>query len=179
MSEIRARLDARQLVRADFVQTRTMADLQRPLVARGKLMVWAPAGVIWRIEQPFRTAYVLRDESTIEIAADGARSVRQARDDRGTARVGRILRALLKGDTKALDEWFDTDARASAERWSITLSPKPGAMAFFFKSLQLSGGDFVDRVLIEEENGDSTQMLFRNQRDGDSPTDEERRLLTE
>src|SRR6266571_7811493 len=98
MADIRARLEAHDLIRADFVQTRTMADLQRPLVSRGRVVVWGPGGVIWQVEQPFRATYVLRNESTIEIDAEGARTVRSARDDRGAARIGRVLRAVLKGD---------------------------------------------------------------------------------
>ncbi len=177
MTDIRARLQAHDLVRADFVQTRTMKDLERPLVSRGRLVVWGPGGVIWQTEQPFRATYVLRDDSTIEIAADGARTVRSARDDRGAARIGRVLRAVLKGDAKALEEWFEAEPRVSGGRWSLALSPRQGPMAFFVKSVQLSGGEFVDSVRIVEETGDATHMQFRNHHGGGALSDEERRLL--
>jgi len=165
MTDIRARLQAHDLVRADFVQTRTMKDLERPLVSRGRLVVWGPGGVIWQTEQPFRATYVLRDDSTIEIAADGA------------ARIGRVLRAVLKGDAKALEEWFEAEPRVSGGRWSLALSPRQGPMAFFVKSVQLSGGEFVDSVRIVEETGDATHMQFRNHHGGGALSDEERRLL--
>ena len=178
MGDIRARLDAHAVVRAEFVQTRTMADLQRPLVTRGRMVVWGPGGVIWQIEKPVRATYVLRDESTIEIAADGTRTVRSARDDRGAARIGRVLRAVLKGDAKALDAWFDAVAQIADKRWTLTLAPRQGPLAFYVKSVQLSGGEFVDSVRIVEENGDATQMQFHNSRAGSEPSEEERRLLS-
>ena len=177
MSQIRARLDAHPVVRAEFVQTRTMADLQRPLVSRGRLVVWESAGVIWQIEQPFRAIHVLREESTIEIASDGRRTVRSARDDRGAARIGRVLRAVLKGDGKALEEWFEADAKVAGEQWTLVLVPRQGPMSYFVKSVQLSGGEYLDSVRIVEENGDATQMQFRNQRGDRTPSEEERRLL--
>jgi hypothetical protein len=179
MTQIRTRLDAHPVVRAEFVQTRTMADLQRPLVSRGRLVVWDSAGVIWQIEQPFRTTHVLREDSTVEIASDGRRTVRSARDDRGAARVGRVLRAVLKGDPKALDEWFDADAKVSGGRWTLALVPRQGPMAYFLKSVQLDGGEYLDSVRIVEENGDATQMQFRNQSGARAPSDEERRLLSD
>ena len=178
MTQIRARLDAHPVVRAEFVQTRTMADLGRPLVSRGRLVVWESAGVIWQIEQPIRATHVLREDSTLEIAPDGTRTVRSASDDRGAARIGRVLRAVLKGDPRALDEWFDAEAKVSGERWTLALLPRQGPMAYFVKSVQLSGGEFLDSVRIVEENGDATQMQFRGQRGDRAPSEEERRLLT-
>jgi hypothetical protein len=178
LGDIRARLDAHAVVRAEFVQTRTMADLARPLVTRGRMVVWGAGGVIWQIEKPVRATYVLRDDSTLEIAADGTRTVRSARDDRGAARIGRVLRAVLKGDARTLGEWFEADPRIAGERWSLALAPRQGPLAFYVKSVQISGAEFVHSVRIVEENGDTTQMQFHNSRGDAAPNDEERRLLT-
>lgn len=176
LETIRSKLELHPRIRADFVQTRRMAELQRPLVARGKLLVWGSAGVIWEIEQPVRASYVLRDATTIEVA-DGRETVRSAQDDAGSARVGRILRALVHGDMQSLEQWFEIGARAGAGRWTITLTPRAGPLASFLKSMQVSGADYVEGVLVEETGGDATQIHFRNQRDGVSLTQEERRLL--
>jgi hypothetical protein len=178
MGDIRARLDAHPVVRAEFVQTRTMADLQRPLVSRGRIVVWGPGGVIWQLEKPVRATYALRDDRTIEIAADGTRTERSAQDDRGAARIGRVLRAVLKGDARTLGEWFDAEPRIAGEHWSLALAPRQGPLAFYVKSVQISGGEFVDSVRIVEENGDATQMQFHNQREASEPSEEERRLLS-
>jgi hypothetical protein len=142
------------------------------------MIVWGPGGVIWQIEKPVRATFALRDESTLEIAADGTRTVRSARDDRGAARIGRVLRAVLKGDARTLAEWFDADPRVTGERWSLALTPRQGPLAFYVKSVQISGGEFVDSVRIVEENGDATQMQFHNQRAAGEPSEEERRLLS-
>jgi len=176
-ASIQSRLDKHVVVRADFLQMRTMADLARPQLSRGKLVAWNAGGVIWHIEQPFKATYVLRDERTIEILADGRRSERAAGDDRGAARIGRVLRALLKGDTKTLDEWFEAKARLEGERWTLTLVPRSGPLGYYVKSIQLYGGEFVEGVRIVEENGDATHMQFRNSHAADAPSDEERRLL--
>jgi hypothetical protein len=175
---IQARLEKHAVVRAEFVQMRTMKDLQRPQLSRGQLVSWTAGGVIWQVEQPFKTTYILREERTIEIAADGRRTERSAIDDRGAARIGRVLRAVLKGDAKALDDLFETRARVEGERWSLVLVPRNGPMAYFVKSIDLYGGEFIEGVRITEENGDATHMQFRNPRAADAPSEHERQLLT-
>ena len=174
---IQARLEKHTVVRAEFLQMRTMKDLQRPQLSRGRLVAWNAGGVIWQIEQPFRATYVLRDERTIEIGADGTRTERSAAEDRGAARIGRVLRAVLKGDAKSLDDWFEARPRIEGERWSLTLVPKAGSLSFFVKSIQLYGADFVEGVRIVEENGDATHMQFRNPQAADAPSEGERKLL--
>jgi hypothetical protein len=175
---IQARLEKHAVVRAEFVQMRTMAELKRPQLSRGRLVAWNAGGVIWEIDQPFRATYVLREDRTIEIASDGTRTERAAAEDRGGARIGRVLRAVLKGDTKSLDDWFESRARLEGERWTLTLVPRSGPVAFYVKSIQLYGADFIEGVRILEENGDATHMQFRNLHAADAPSDEERRLLT-
>jgi hypothetical protein len=177
MAQIRARLDKHPQLRADYVQTKRMADVQRPQVARGRMLVWGGDGVIWEIDQPFRAAYVLRDDQTIQIAADGRQTVRRAGDDAVSARVGRVLSAVVHGDIKALEQWFTIGARMEGERWSIALTPRPGPMASFVKSMRISGGEFVEAVGIEEAGGDTTQIEFRNHRRAAPLSEDERRLL--
>jgi hypothetical protein len=177
LSDIRARLDKHPQLRANYVQTRRMADVQRPQVARGRMLVWGRDGVIWEIDKPFRAAYVLREEQTIQIAADGRQTVRRAEDDAVSARVGRVLNAVVHGDTRALEQWFNIGARMEGGRWSIALTPRQGPMASFLKSMQISGGEFVEAVGIEETGGDTTQIEFRNHRDAAPLSEQERRLL--
>jgi len=88
-----------------------------------------------------------------------------------------IVKSLLQGDADALSQWFDVAARATPERWTITLTPHPGVLASYLKAMQVSGDEYVERVDIEEAGGDSTQIRFRNHRDGGALTEEERRLL--
>jgi hypothetical protein len=158
LAAIRARLDQHPQVRADYVQTRRMADVKRPLVARGRMLVWGRDGVIWEIEQPFRAAYVLREDQTVEVSADGRETVRRAQDDAVSARVGRILNALVHGDAQSLEQWFGIEARIEGPHWSIVLTPRPGPIASFLKSMRIAGGDFVEATAIEEANGDSTRI---------------------
>ena len=177
LARIRALLDAQPRLRAEFDQTRRSAELERPVLAHGRMLVWREAGVLWQIEQPVKMLVVLREDVTIQIDANGRRRTQRTDDDAGAARAGRILGALLNGDTATLEQWFDIAARINAQQWSIALTPRRGAVAAFLRSMQVSGDKYVQTVAIDEVNGDSTQISFRNHRDAAPLTSEEASLL--
>jgi outer membrane lipoprotein carrier protein LolA len=174
---IRALLDAQPRLRAEFDQTKRSAELERPVLAHGRMLVWREAGVLWQMEQPVKMLVVLREDVTIQIDASGRRRIQSADHDAAAARTGRILGALLNGDTATLEQWFDIAARIDAQQWSIALTPRRGAMAAFLTSMQVSGDKYVRSVAIDEANGDSTHISFRNHRDAAPLTSEEASLL--
>ena len=174
---IRALLDAQPRLRAEFDQTKRSAELERPVLAHGRMLVWREAGVLWQMEQPVKMLVVLREDVTIQIDASGRRRTQRADHDAAAARTGRILGALLNGDTATLEQWFDIAARIDAQQWSIALTPRRGAMAAFLTSMQVSGDKYVRSVAIDEANGDSTHISFRNHRDAAPLTSEEASLL--
>jgi len=177
LARIRALLDAQPRLRAEFDQTRRSAELERPVLAHGRMLVWRDAGVLWQIEQPVKMLVVLREDVTIQIDASGRRRTQRADSDAAAARAGRILGALLNGDTATLEQWFDIAARIDAQQWSIALTPRRGPVASFLHSMQVGGDNYVRTVAIEETNGDSTQISFRNHRDAAPLTSEEASLL--
>lgn len=177
METVRARLDANPEVRADFVQTRRSPDLERPLVARGRMVVWGKAGVIWETTQPARNVVALRTDRTILVDARGARTERRAEDDAVTARIGRVLRALLHGDAATLEKWFRVTVQLDGPRWTITLAPHRGPLASFIEAMQVGGADYLEVVDIRELGGESTRIQFSNHRHAAPLSEDERSLL--
>jgi hypothetical protein len=177
LARIRALLEAQPHLRAEFEQTKRMTDVERPLVAHGRLLVWGEAGVVWEIDQPVKMAIVLREDTTTQIDAEGRRKTRRARDDAAAARIGRVLRALLHGDTATLEQWFEIAARMERSRWTIILTPRRGPMAAFLTTMEVSGERYVEHVAIDEASGDSTRIRFRNYRDAAPLSENERGLL--
>jgi hypothetical protein len=129
------------------------------------------------IEQPYRVTYVLKQDTMIEIAADGARTLRSAREAPAAARTSRIVRALVGGEPGALGNWFEAEGSVTGAQWKIALTPKQSQFSQFLKAVRLVGAEFVEEVGIDEANGDATRIEFRNHRAG-ALSDEERRVFT-
>lgn len=162
LSQIGAQIEQHAVVRAEFVQTKQMAALKRPLVTRGRLTFSRTHGVLWQIEQPYRMSYVLGETRIVEIGSDGVRRIRETRDVPGLAQVGRVFRAVLGANSDALREYFDATVQGDPAKWSIELKPRQSQLAQYLSGMQLSGGRFVEEIRISEAAGDSTQIRFSN-----------------
>jgi hypothetical protein len=162
LARIGARMEQPPVVRAEFVQSKQMSALKRPLITSGRLVFSRRHGVLWQIEQPYRMSYVLGEERIIEIAADGTRRERGLRDVPGLAQVGRVFRAMLGANTGVLRELFEVSVRGDPDKWDIELKPRQVQLTQFLSGLQLSGGRFVENIRLSEPSGDTTQIRFRN-----------------
>lgn len=168
------RLAQHPVLRAEFVQEKQMAAFKKPLVTRGRLVFVRGQGVLWMIEAPLKLTYVLSDDRIAEIGEDGKVQTRTAQEVPGLAQVGRVFRALLGAQTDALKDIFTIAPEGSPEAWRMTLTPKQGPVGQFMRQVQLAGSRHLDRIRIEESNGDATTISFRNTTEADAPSAEER-----
>jgi len=159
------RIEQAPVLRADFTQEKQMAAFRKPLQTRGQFTFASGQGVIWQIEAPLKVAYVLGEDRIVEIGEDGAAQVRTARDIPGLAQVGALLRALLGAQTDTLAELFTVTPAGTLDAWFLTLTPKPGLLAQAMREVRMNGSRHVERIYIEEANGDSITLNFGNFRE--------------
>ncbi|CAG0961311.1 hypothetical protein MTYP_00744 [Methylophilaceae bacterium] len=178
LTDIGKQIEQHHVVRAEFTQTKQMADLKRPLITRGKLVYSRDHGVLWQIEQPYRIGYVLGEEKIVEISAHGVRKERGMRDIPGLAQVGRVFRAMLGANTVALKSYFDASVQGDTSQWAIQLTPKQAQLKQFLTQLKLQGSRFVETIDIDENNGDRTTIRFTDSQAATTLSLEELQLLT-
>lgn len=178
LPQIGAPLEKYPVVRAEFIQTKQMTALKRPLVTSGHLVFSRSQGVLWQIEQPYQAAYILGEDSIVEIAADASRRVRTLREVPGLAQVGRVFRSMLGANTAALRNYFEAVTKGDAARWEMRLTPKQPQLAQFLKGLQLQGGLFVESIQIEENGGDLTRIQFKHSQGSAALTPAEQKIFS-
>ncbi len=159
------RIEQAPVLRADFTQEKQMAAFRKPLQTRGQLTFASGQGVIWQIEAPLKVAYVLGEDRIVEIGEDGVAQVRTARDIPGLAQVGVLFRSLLSARVDALAELFTVTLEGTLDAWRLTLIPKPGPVAQSMREVRMNGGRHVERIRIEEANGDTVILVFHNFRE--------------
>ena len=158
VDQIASQANATTVLRASFVQTKTMAALRRPLVSTGQLLLSRDQGLAWHIEAPLRATYLLSERGVTEIDAQGARRTRDAREMPGLEYISRTFQALLAGNMDALRESFDIEAQGTREAWRLVLLPRQRQTAAFLRQLELTGGRHVERITVVEAQGDRTVM---------------------
>ncbi len=177
LRQIGAQIEQHAVVRAEFVQTKQIAALKRPLVTMGRLTFSRTQGVLWQIEQPYRLSYVFSEERIVEIGSDGKRRVRETREVPGLTQIGRVFRAVLGANSDALREHFEVTAQGDPAKWAIGLKPRQTQLAQYLSGMQLSGGRFVEEIRINEAGGDGTQIRFSNSHGADALSEAEMSLF--
>ena len=164
--DIRARLSQPELLRGDFEQAKTVTGFAKPLHSSGDFLVARGRGVLWRTDQPF-AAELRLTRNEIQTSQGGAVIFKLDAAKEPTVRViNGLMFALLNGDLVQLGELFDFagSLAATGKGWTLALTPKQPALARLLKKVELQGDTLVRRILIDEANGDKTQIRFLRQR---------------
>lgn len=177
LDQVSQQLARHSVVHADFVQTRQMAALKKPLQLSGQLVVSRAHGVIWRIDKPYRLTYVLLPKGVQEILPDGRRRERTAQDIPGVGSIESLFKGLLLADPLVLQQHFDVVAEGAPTAWVLRLTPKKGPLQRGLQAANMSGGEQVAQVVLQERSGDSTTIQFLHTEVRDPLTAEEARLL--
>jgi hypothetical protein len=137
-------------------------------------------GVVWTTLKPFPSQLILTRDRILTRQADGRSRVEvDARTQPALRSVNSMLFALMSGDVQVLTARFDTQPNLLPDNaWRLQLTPKPGPLAQAFTRITLEGDRYVRSVLIEERNGDRTQLRFTGLRDAPAQlsADEARRF---
>ena len=171
------RLEKTPVLRAEFVQTKTLAAFKKPVQSRGSFVYSRSDGVLWNIEKPFKLSYVIQEQRISEVGEDGQVLSRTVQQNPAMAQIGQILRALLGAQLGPLREWFEVSAEGDDRRWTMTLTPKSSSVSQAIQRITLSGGQTVDGLTIQEPGGDQTQLDFRKTVERKAVLPEERRLF--
>jgi outer membrane lipoprotein-sorting protein len=181
VSAVASRLGQVKGIRAQFRQTQTLSAMRQPLVSTGSLLFYRERGVVWQIDTPYKATYVIGDAGVTELNADGQRTqaagTSHANGAQGVAQVSKMMRAMLGGDLSALYAQFDVAAQGTPEHWQMQLTPNQPQLAQSIKTLQMSGGAYLQTLRITLANGDVTQLDFTGSTAVDQLTPAERALL--
>ena len=161
LASILKRLAEPPVIRALFVQERSIADMTRPTVSRGRITVSRLDGVLWQIESPVKLALAFTQSGVIETGPDGVRRSRGQRRGAVDTEVGRLMQSIVGANEESLKTAFDAVAQGSLERWTIRLTPRAREMARFLREVRLGGGRRLETIEIEETSGNGTAIRMR------------------
>ena len=84
-----------------------------------------------------------------------------ARPDRRRSTTRKPVFFLRFSVRTALGEYFDMSAEGEAAAWTLHLSPKTALMRQIFRRIDIYGGAYVARVVLEEAQGDRSELFFQ------------------
>jgi hypothetical protein len=161
-------------VRADFVQTRTVRILSRPIVSRGRLAYRRPDDLRWEYNSPIKSVLLLRAGSVERYIGRDEGFVRDssAKLD-AMAAVVREINLWLGGDFSASKTF--RPALAHADRTTkVKLVPIDPSMRSIISGIDLVLGKTagtVESISIDEGTEGTTRIDFQDARINEGVTD--------
>jgi hypothetical protein len=166
-------LETAKVVRGRFVQRRHLAGLAQPLESSGTFLFARSAGIEWHTEQPFDSQFLLaesritqRDEGGVTLSLDAA-------EQPALAVVSRVFFALFALDLEKLSQDFELFGERRGAGWVLGLKPRAPALGRVFRRAIVTGGTSVERVVLEDGNGDRSEIELREVGYGRALTAEE------
>jgi outer membrane lipoprotein-sorting protein len=146
--------------RADFVETKTIAMLEKPVVSSGQLFYVAPDKLEKRTLKP-RPESMIVEGNTLVIERGRQNMTLQVDSAPELAGFVNSIRGTLAGDRKALERSFALSLEGPPQRWLLTLKPRDARMAAAVTSIRITGAlDDVRSVEILQADGDRSVMTI-------------------
>lgn len=144
--------------RASFVERKTVAVLDRPLVASGELAFTAPDKLEKRTLRP-RPELLRLEGETLTLERAGRSTVLDLRSAPEVAAFVESIRGTLAGDRKALEAVYRLELEGSDASWVLKLTPADPALRALVERIRIAGrGADLTVVEIQQANGDSSLM---------------------
>lgn len=176
LEQLQQRFASQPVIRADFVQTRTISGMTQPLVSHGKLLIAQQQGLWWHQSTPFVMTLLLDDKRMVQMLNNQPPQVITADSNPQMFQFNHLLRALFQADEKVLKENFTLDFQDKGnERWTLGLTPKAAPLNKIFNRIDLAGSRYLERIVLNDKQGDKTEIQLSSTRVQPSQlTDEER-----
>ena len=157
-AELTAQLQAPQSVQGGFTQQRFLRSMDKPVQTSGRFALRPGRGLFWHLQKPFdmklrvRRDGISRQDAQGQWRANGSQTAQAAQV--------KLFMAVLGGDTAELQRHFDLALSGNAQQWQLTLTPKTAVMRQVFNKIVINGGQLVQKVELDEKQGDRTVMQF-------------------
>lgn len=171
LPQLAAQLGKPAVVRGEFVQEKHLRSLPQPLVSKGHFVLAKQHGLLWLLQTPLKQDYRIDDKGIARRDANGWQQLSQRS---ASAQQNRLFLAVLEGDSSGLQRDFDLALSGESNDWKLTLTPRAVLLKQIFDSIEIAGGELVQRIELHEAQGDRTVLRMTSSQPGDSLTDAER-----
>lgn len=161
LQEVEKQLILEPVVRGEFVQTRKLAQIKKPLVANGRFLVAQNYGVIWENLSPITQTTRLTRNEIVQTDGNATLMKLNAEKEPVVRIVNGMLFSVFSGDVAALAKAFDYSGTIEGKTWRLNFTPRDKNLARLIQELRLTGGRDVSSVELESAAGDVTRIEFK------------------
>lgn len=161
LDELKKRSVDAESVTGDFIQHKIIKGLSIPLISKGVFSYKKEDKLVWQIKTPIENTYSIEyDQITKKSSVENMVEGLDAPADHYQKIITMFL-DLFSGNWDVLEKYFSIDGESDANGWKAVLTPKDQLFQTMFLSLTLKGDKYIHFMQIDEKNGDTTKIEFK------------------
>ena len=159
LQQLSTQLARPQVIHGDFIQEKHLRALPKPLISTGTFVLAKDHGRLWQLKTPLQQDYRITAQG---IARRNASEWQMLPGKSAGAEQNRLFLAVLQGDSSGLQRDFELQLQGEASHWQLTLIPRSVLLKQIFTRINIDGGELVQRIELQETQGDSTLLKLQN-----------------
>ncbi len=159
------------VIKADFIQKRSLKGMQKPIMSSGQLIVSTQKGLYWEQLEPFKLVMILTENKLFQKIEDGKPEIITAKNNPQIFQFNQLLSSLFTVNLSELNQYFDLSISEKKLEWTVELIPTKEPINKIFKKIALQGKDYINRVELHDQQGDVTEIKFKDHQSSDALLD--------
>lgn len=148
-----------QVIHGNFIQEKHLRALPKPLTSTGTFVLAKDHGLLWQLNSPLKQDYRI---TALGIARRNGSEWQMLPGKSAGAEQNRLFIAVLQGDSSGLARDFELRLQGQPTQWTLTLTPRSLLLKQVFTQINIDGGELVQRIELQETQGDSTVLKLQN-----------------
>ncbi len=170
LQQLSEQLARPQVIHGQFVQEKHLRALPQPLTSKGRFVLSKDHGLLWLLQTPLQQDYRINAAGIAR--RDGDRWQMLPGKSAG-AEQNRLFLAVLQGDSSGLQRDFELQLQGTATDWRLQLTPRSLLLKQVFSQINIEGAELVQRIELQETQGDSTVLRMLDSTSAPSLSDAE------
>ena len=178
LEQLQQRFSQYSVIRANFIQDRTIQGFNQSLHSTGKMIISKDLGLWWQQQTPFVMTLKMNEQRMQQIVGQQPAQIISADDQPQLFQFNTLLAAIFNADRTTLEKNFQLNLSESDhdQQWQLVLIPQSAPLDKIFKQITLNGDQYLAKIVIDDKQNDKTTIVFTEQQT--SPlTEHEKRLF--
>ena len=139
------------ILTGEFEQQKWVAGFPKPLTSQGEFVLAKDVGLLWRVQKPYESV-------TVMAVNDQDATNAQWRY------VSKILLGIFNMQTAVIEQHFAIDHHYALPTHTLVLTPVTEQLKLAIDEIRVTWQTYPQTVLIRENNGDKTVIVFSKHR---------------
>ncbi|RIY36826.1 LolA family protein [Psittacicella gerlachiana] len=155
-SQLINQLQQPESLQGNFKQERYLQSIPLPITSTGEFTLVKAKGLLWQMQTPFAVNLRLNQQGISQWNGQAWINSNQLVQ---AAQI-KLFLGLLSGDLSGIESQFQLQLQGTAQNWQLELIPQSLLMKQIFTSIFIQGGNLIQKITLNETQGDRTVITF-------------------